>query len=372
MIRAALTTLALCLATTAVQAQLAVSANDGKLVLNKGVQEVPANPAPDTATIIDLGVLPPRVIATVPVPTSVIGPPMSVAIAPDENIALVTGAQKLGPDGKLAPSNVLSVIDLKTHKVIQTVHAGQGASGVSINPAGTLALVANRSEGTVTVFEIANKTLTWIGAVPFTSAAGPSHVVFTPDGQHALVTRDGDHKISVLEINGTRVTNTGTDMSAGLRPYGIVMRPQGDFAIVANIGTSPGDDATVSFIDVKARRVVNTISVGPTPEGLALSRDGTLLAIIVMNGSNQPPTSPAFHDFGLLKLYRVEGTSLVPITEAHIGHWCQGVVWRAKATALLVQCMADNEIEIFRFDGKLLTRDGQIAATGPAGIRTAD
>lgn len=358
-------------------AQLAVSANDAKVSLKDGVTIVNAHPAPDTATIIDLDVFPPRVVATVEAPASVIGPPMSVAVAPDESFALVTGATKIDPadPSKTAPNDAFSVIDLKTHKIVQTLQAGQGASGVSINRSGTLVLVANRAEGTVSVFTLAGMTLTPAGKIVLGDAkSGPSHVAFTPDGRHALVTRDGDNKISVLAIDGAKAVYAGQDISAGIRPYGLVMRPQGDTAIVANIGAGPGDAATVSLIDLKAAppRVVNTISVGPTPEGLALSPDGKILAVTVMNGSNLPRSSPFFHDFGLLKLYRVSGANLMALAQAPIGHWCQGVAFNRAATVLLAQCMADNEIEIFRLAGRTLKRAGAIRVTGPAGIRTAD
>ena len=54
-------------------------------------------------------------------------------------------------------------------KVVATLQAGMGASGVSINKAGTLALVANRDEGTVSIFAINGSTVTPAGKV--TSAA---------------------------------------------------------------------------------------------------------------------------------------------------------------------------------------------------------
>lgn len=375
MIRTALLATVLCLVPLAASAQLAVSANDGKLVLKDGASVIAPAPAPDTATIIDLNVFPPRVLGTVEAPASVLGPPQSVAIAPDESFALVTGAMQLSPDGKLVPNDALTVIDLKTRKVVQSLHAGPGAAGVSINRAGTLALVANRADASLSIFTIAGSALTPAGKIAVgATGSGPSHVVFTPDGKRALVTRDGDHTVTVLAVDGAKVGPALTQISAGVRPYGIVMRPQGDFAIVANIGATPGDAATVSVIDLQSAfpRVVNTISVGPTPEGLALSRDGALLAVTVMNGSNQKPGSPFFHPFGLLKLYRVNGAQLTALTEAHIGHWCQGAAWNRAATVLLAQCMGDNEIEIFRFDGKHLKPAGAIPVTGPAGIRTAD
>jgi hypothetical protein len=89
-------------------------------------------------------------------PTSVVGPPQSVAVAGDETIALITGAMKIDPADptKLAPNDALTVIDLQVSPpaVIAHLAAGLGASGVSINPAGNLALVANRVEGTVSAF----------------------------------------------------------------------------------------------------------------------------------------------------------------------------------------------------------------------------
>ena len=71
-------------------AQLALSANDNKLVLENGRTRTVRDAAPDTLSVIDLGARPPAVRAEISVPTSVVGPPSSVAITPDERLALVT------------------------------------------------------------------------------------------------------------------------------------------------------------------------------------------------------------------------------------------------------------------------------------------
>jgi hypothetical protein len=108
-------------------AQLAVSANDGKVVLVNGVVTVPANPLDDTVTIINIGVSPPKVIAEIKAPSSVVGPPQNVAVAPDESLALVASTMKLDPADpkKQVPDNRLSVIDLKANPpaVIATLEA---------------------------------------------------------------------------------------------------------------------------------------------------------------------------------------------------------------------------------------------------------
>jgi DNA-binding beta-propeller fold protein YncE len=360
-------------------AQIAVSANDGKATLVDGTTTVPENPAPDTVSLIDLGASPPKLIAEIQAPASVVGPPSSAAISPDGTFALVSAAMKLDPADpkKTVPDNRVSVIDLKASppSVIATVEAGNGAAGVAIHPTGTLALVANRSEGTVSVFTIAGTTLTAAGKVPLGEAkSGPSGIAFTPDGKIAFVSRDGDHKISVLTIDGSKVEPAKRDINAGLRPYGLDVSSRGDVAAVANIGIGTGDTDTVSLIDIKAvpPRVVETISVGQTPEGLKMSPDGQYVAVTVMNGSNKPKASPFFNDNGLLVVLSVNGGKLTKVAEAKVGHWCQGVAWSKDSKTVLVQCMIEQELQVFNFDGKELKSAGAIKVKGgPAGIGTA-
>ncbi|MET0567967.1 MAG: YncE family protein [Hyphomicrobiaceae bacterium] len=360
-------------------AQLVLSANDGKAVLVDGVNTVPIDPKPDNVTIVDLGSSPPKVVAEIKVATSVVGPPSSVAVARDESFALVTAATKIDPNDakKVAPDNKVSVIDLKASPpaVIAVVESGAGAAGAALNPDGNLALVANRSEGTVSVFTIANKALTAVGKVQLGDAkSGPSAIAFTPDGKTALVTRDGDNKISVLNVEGSKVEHAKRDVHAGLRPYPLDISSQGDVAAVANIGIGGGDADTLSLISLKGgpARVIDTVSVGQTPEGLKMSPDGQYVAVTVMNGSNKPKSSPFFNDNGLVQIYAVSGGKLAKVAEAKVGHWCQGAAWSKDNKTVLVGCMVENELQAFSFDGKELKSSGAIKiGAGSGGMGTA-
>jgi DNA-binding beta-propeller fold protein YncE len=362
-------------------AQIAISANDNKVARVDGAVQVVQNPAPDTITVIDLKANPPRAIAEIPAPASVVGPPFSVAITPDEGLALVAAAQKIDPADrtKAINDNRLSVIDLKSNppRVLATLEAGASPAGLSINRQGTLALVANRGEGTVSAFTIQGKTVTPVGKVQVGPAnGGPSHVMFTPDGKTALVTRDNDHFISVLSIDGTKVEYTKRDLSAGMRPYGLDISKDGSVAAVANIGRGGGDTDTVSLIDMKARpiRVVETIPVGQTPEGIKFSPDGKLLAVVIMNGSEKPRSSPFYNDAGKLLLYRVEGMRLIGLAAAWVGHWSQGIAFSPDNKVILVGNMVERDVQVLRWDDVSLKDNGERIKVngGSAALRTAD
>lgn len=364
----------------AARAEIAVSANDNKLVLENGVTRTVRDPAPDTVSVIDLSANPPRVTAEIQVPTSVVGPPLSVAITPDERLALVTANQRPDPNDptKLIAGNALTVIDLSATppRVVATLPTGSGPAGLSINRAGTLALVANRNEGSVSIFRIRDGQVTAHGKVEVgTVASEVSHVQFTPDGRRALVTRYGDHMVNVLEIDGDRVTRQDREITTGVRPYGLVVMLDGRHAVVANIGRGTGDADTVSLIDLAREpyRVVDTVSVGQTPEGIQVSPDGRHVAVTVMNGSNKPPGSP-FRGPGLVRLLRIEEGRLRVVSEATVGTWAQGATFSADGRTLLVQNMVEREIQVLRVEGDRLVDSGTRLRVGggPAAIRTAE
>jgi len=344
--------------------------------------KIVANAPPDTISVIDLTVSPPRVKAEIAVPHSVVGPPLGVAITPDESLALVTSSQKKDPADptKLVDDDRLTVVDLTANPpaVIATLQAGRMAAGVSINRAGTLALVANRNEGTVSVFTIRGKTVTAAGKVSIGEPRiGASHVAITPDGKMALVSRDGDtdHRISVLSIDGTKVEYTKRDVNAGLRPYGLDIASNGAFAAVANIGRGGGDSDTVSLIDLKVTpvRTVHTLTVGQTPEGVKVSPDSNFVAVVAMNGSNKPRSSPFYNDNGKLIMLRVSGGMLSKVAEAPIGHWSQGAAFSADGRTILVGNMVEKDVQVFAWDGSTLRETARIKVNGgPASVRTAE
>jgi DNA-binding beta-propeller fold protein YncE len=361
------------------RADVVLTANDNHTVNVNGAAAAATNAPPDSVTVIDVANDRPKVVATIEAPTSVVGAPTAIWIAPDESWAIVTAATRIDPQNpaKIVPDNRVSVIDLKASppKVVQQVAAGDGANEVSVSPDGSLALVANRSEGTLSVFAVKDKRLTPAGKVDLGNPkAMPSSVKFLPDGKTALLSRYGDNQVSVLHIDGNKVTIDPRPLTTGMSPYTVDINRAGTLAAVSNMGRGNGDIDTVSLIDLTQQpfRTVATVGVGHSPEGLKFSPDGKLLAVGDIEGSTKPATSPFFHDRGTLVLFAVEGPELRRLAAAPVGRWSQGIAFSKDGHLILVESMIDHGLDIYRWANGKLTPVGILKlGASPAAIRTA-
>jgi hypothetical protein len=371
-------TLALLLHAGALQAQIAVSANDGKAL----PADAPNEPrTADSIAVLDFGHGQVRTLATLPAPGTVVGPPGTVALTADSRLAIVTAGQILSEAGTPVAADVVSVIDLArpaTPRVVQTLHAGTGAAGVAINPAGTLALVANTGADSISVFTIKRHRLSLAGTIALETKSRPVDVAFADAGRSAYVVAQGTNQLLPLSVDGAHVARAGEGIAVGAGPYSIALDPRRGLAYVSHLGgrapsSVPGPKAgSVGIVDLKARRMVGQVDTGVTPEHVGLSPSGTYLQLTVNNGSTLPASSPAFHDYGLMAIYRISGAALVPVAETRTGRWCQGAVWSADEKRLLLQCSMRKQIETYRFDGRTLTPGDAITFDArPGAIATA-
>jgi DNA-binding beta-propeller fold protein YncE len=182
-------------------------------------------------------------------------------------------------------------------------------------------------------------------------ACQPASTAFTPDGRGLLVSRDGDHFVSVFDVADGVVTPAGRDISAGLKPYGLCVAGHGRFAVVGNVGRVGGDADSISVIDLTRRpwRVVDTLGVPATPEGVAISPDAAWVVVVCHHGSTRAEDSPLFNPQGRLVVFRVvDGDRLVRHAEHPIGRWAQGAAFSHDGTVLLVQNTVEGELQVFR------------------------
>jgi DNA-binding beta-propeller fold protein YncE len=359
--------LSLPLCPLAAQAGLAVAGNDGKQL----VKGDPTPVTPDSVSVIDVGHYPPKVIGSVAVPASMIGPPRAVAVSRSEKFAIVTAGQKFDPANPMTPAldDKVSVIDLSrpAHpRVLQTVPSGAGASGVSINPAGTLVLVAAKGEDAIIVLKLAGNRLSAAGRVELGKGAAPTDVVFA-DSRKAYAVAQGVSKIMEMAVDGSAVTLTGNDVATGRSPYGAVVTSDGAWLINTNIGGAlEGSDrtGTITMMDLKEHKVVASAAAGRVPEHVALSPDGKYALVVLANGAATVKSDPKYDSVvGILKVYAVGPGTLTEVAHADSGHWCQGATWSDDGRAILQQCATERVILVYRFDGHTLVQDPAASMT---------
>ena len=266
--------------------ELMVVGNDEKVGISDAGAYVFSGPGRDTVSIIDIGTNPlaPNILVSLPLMNSIFGPPVNLAITPDESLALVANsmdAEKDGAGWKMVPDNKLYVIDLTTNPpaLIDTVAVGKQPSGMSSNRAGNLASIANRADNSISVLRIAGKKVTLIDTV--TIGEQVAHVVFAPDGKRAIAGKFPGHKLALLEVNGEKVVYTKQDIPVGLWPYNFDIAPDGKLALSADngaAGRSDGNADTVTVIDLESNppRAIDKVVVGDAPEGFAISPTGNL------------------------------------------------------------------------------------------------
>ena len=340
-------------------AQLMIIGNDDKLTFDKTGKQIRRPPGKDSISIVDISSPEaPKIVANLPLMNTIIGPPTNLAITPDQKLAIVANSmdwQKDGDDWKPEPDNKLYVIDLTTSPPahIATVDVGKQPSGLSINKAGNLALIANRADNSISVLSINGKEVKLIDTVPMGEVV--SHVVFTPDGKRALVAKFPGHRIGVLDVDGEKVTDSKHNMNVGLWPYNVDVTPDGSIALTADNGFAGGSDGnvdTVSVIDLESTppRVIDRVVVGDAPEGLAISPKGNLAAVTLLRGSNMAWNSWFYNRNGSVAILKIDGKKVTKIDDVEVRGLPQAIAWSPDGKYLFVGNFMDGDVSILRVE----------------------
>jgi DNA-binding beta-propeller fold protein YncE len=351
--------LSLVFAPLAAHAQVMIIGIDSKVGIDKNGQFLFGPPGKDAVLIVDYSNREaPKIVASLPLMNSIFGPPTNLAITPDQKLAIVANPmdwQKDGEKWKPVPDNKLYVIDLTATPPahIATVEVGKQPSGLSINAAGTLALVTNRADKSISVLSISGKEVKLIDTVPMGEEV--SHVVFTPDGKRALAAKFPGHKIAVLNVDGQKVTDTKYNMNVGLWPYNVDVSPLGTVALTAdngNGGRSDGNMDTVSVIDLEATppRVIDRVMVGDAPEGLAISPKGDLAAVMLLRGNDAAWSSWFYNRQGSVAILKIDGKKVTKIDEIEVKGLPEGAVWSPDGQYLYVGNYNDSDMSILKVE----------------------
>ena len=357
--------------TAAAQAQLMIIGNDQKPKIENGNNTMQPS-GHDTLSIIDMSkpaAL--RIVATIPMDNTIIGPPTNLAVTPKRDIALVANSVNgVEKDGKwdVVSDDRVFVVDLKSSPpaVIATLHAGKRTSGMAISADGTMALIANRDDGTISVLSISGKDVKVTDTVTVGDPKDSvSAVAITPDGKSALAVKSNVDKIAVLTIDNGKVTyDKKNDLPGNNFPYNVGVVPGGKIALIANTGnggSSDGSADTVSVVDLETQpfHIIDHITVGDSPEGLAISPRGNLAVTVEARGSNQPKTSWFSHPNGAVSVLRIDGKKVTRVGEVAVGALPEAVAFSADGSHIYVGNFIESDITVLSVMGD------KVRDTGP-------
>jgi DNA-binding beta-propeller fold protein YncE len=359
------------LATTAFAAPYLIVGNDEKLVWDDEGKPVLSAPGRDNVLIVDLAEPEaPKVVATLPLKNSIVGPPVNLAITPDGSLALVADSVDVIKEGealKQVLDNKIYVIDLKSSppKLVTSLAVGKQPSGLDISPKGDQALVANRGDGTVSLLSIRGTEVSVLDTVTLGPASDQvAHVVFTPDGQRALAVKFATHKVSLLDIRDGKVTYNKVDLPTGLWPYNVVVAPSGQIALTADNGSSGASDGstdTVSVVDLEANppRITDRIVVGDGPEGLGISPKGDLAAAAILRGGNASKKAYFYNKNGTVAILKIDGKKVTRVKDIEVGGLPEAVCFSPDGRYLYVGNYLDQDFSILKVDGTDVTDTGK-------------
>jgi YVTN family beta-propeller protein len=226
----------------------------GHAGMNKGEHAAMAKPGAvwliDTASD--------AVVAKIPVGLH----PAHVVLTPDGRFAYVTN----GGD------NSVTVIDAAARSVVVTITVGKFPHGLRFAPDGKQAYVANLKGGTVSVIDVASHKE--IAQIP--AGKGPAQVAFTPDGLLAFVSLSEEKAVAVIDPATRKVSRK---IKVGTVPIQLSATPDSRTLLVANQGSRSKPGNTVSMIDLRTFKSVNTVVTDSGAHGVAIDRAGRLAYI---------------------------------------------------------------------------------------------
>jgi DNA-binding beta-propeller fold protein YncE len=340
---------------------------DEKLLWDDDGKPILAAPGKDQVLIVDVAdPESPKIVASLPLKNSVVGPPVNVAIDPSGTVALAADSIDVLKEGdalKQVPDNKVYVIDLSANppKLAATLTAGKQPSGLSFSPDGKMALVANRGDNSISVLSVNGSDVKITDTVAMPDSV--AHVTFTPDGKRALVARFPAHKISVLDVAGDKVTYSKIDLPTGQWPYNVAVAPGGKIALTSDnggAGSSDGSVDTTSVIDLEANppRIIDRVVVGDGPEGLAISPKGDLAVSVILRGSNMK-NAFFYEKNGSVSVLKIDGKKVTKMKDIEVGGLPEAAMFTPDGKYILVGNYLSQDFSILKVDGTIVTDTGK-------------
>jgi YVTN family beta-propeller protein len=181
--------------------------------------------------------------------------------------------------------NSLSFVDLATGRELGRAPTGPMPHEIAVSRDGRQAAVVAYGGATIDIFDIAARAR--VRTIDLSPNAGPHGIAWLADGR-ILATTERSRSLAIVDTG--RGDAVGAILTGQEGTHMVAVAPDGRTAYTANMNSG-----TISILDLAAGTKLRDISVGGTPEGIALSPDGRTLWV----GDNAGARLLAFDTAGL-------------------------------------------------------------------------
>ena len=184
-----------------------------------------------------------------------------------------------------SPGSHVVVVDLSGPTVRGRIQVGVGPTGLAMHPGGRWLVVANRFSNHVSVIDTNTDEVVHSPAADFYSI----ELAFTPNGQQLFITNRWRDAVAVWWVEATDDgllihERREPGVPVGANPRDLAVSPDGTLVAVAAL-----TGLTVSLIDTASLEEVRRVDLRAPPNGLAFASDEHLVVATLSASTHHPP-----------------------------------------------------------------------------------
>lgn len=233
--------------------------------------------------------------------------------------------------------DTISLIDLETGREHARLDTGHQPHEIAISPDGQQAAVVAYGGTTIDIFDIAGARR--VDRIDLTPNRRPHGLLWLPDNR-LVATTEGSDSLTIVDLADRSVSQIATGQQGS---HMVAVSAFFDRAYVTNMGSG-----TVSVIDLVVGEKITDLDVGDTPEGLALSRDGSTLWV-------------ADRDNALL--YAIDTRSFETLAEIPVGAFPIRVAISPDGQTVVTSNYADGSLTLVDPASRTVTRTIPVSGT---------
>ena len=191
--------------------------------------------------------------------------------------------------------NTVSVVDLDTFKVTNTVPVGQRPRGITITPDGKEILVCASDDDTIQIIDA--KTLRVVGELP--SGPDPETFALDPKTDMLFVSNENDNMVTVINVANRQSLR---EIPTGVEPEGMGVSPNGETIVNTSETTN-----MAHFINAADGKVVANVLVAPRPRIAVWKHDGSEVWVSSELGGVVSVIDPKTHTVTHVIKFQVQG-----------------------------------------------------------------